>query len=302
MYVRTDTITYVNKRWGHFALKNIDVFTCDECETEFTKSHKASHANASLTFCSKKCNKLTRSTGKLANQWKVTKLARYGVEYSSQVLGASQKMIQSRVANTGAACPSDKSSRSHQKFSTTMFQKHGVEFAQQSSIVREKSRATCVERFGVVSPFSKGSQFRDEEAASRGGKKGYRSLILKHGAAVMSKPEAALWEWLKDRYGAENVEQQRLVQHGEKSNQTWLVDFYVRTLDTYIELDGVFWHGLDKPYEQLLPQMQHVFDKDVAQSAWFKERGMKLVRITDKMFDHMKRSNNFDRLVELLGG
>jgi hypothetical protein len=61
-----------------------------------------------------------------------------------------------------------------------------------------------------------------------------------------------------------------------------------RSIDTYVQLDGVYWHGLDRPIELIAEhrtkrdvQIHKKWATDREQDAWFAERGMKLVRITD---------------------
>lgn len=303
MYVRTVEEAYVNKRWGHVAVRRVDVYACDECGAEHHTAYKASHACSTLTFCSKACNKLSRSSGKLAQQWKQTKLERYGVEHSSQVPGATQKMIETRIKTTGASAPSEHTSSSNAKFRATMMERHGAEYPSQAQGVKVKKLKTYRERYGVDNPLSSGSPFRDPGAAVRGGQVGYRSLVLKHGDRVLSKPEAALHVWLVDRYGYHDIEQQVPVKHGLGGRKTcWLVDFYVRSIDTYIEMDGVFWHGLDVAYGDLHPYARMVYDRDRVQDVWFVGNGKKLVRVTDQLLIQCQRSGDYASIMEKLGG
>lgn len=58
------------------------------------------------------------------------------------------------------------------------------------------------------------------------------------------------------------------------------IDIYVRTTNTYVEYDGVYYHGLDRPYDQLSPGIRKKYDRDRIVDAWFRERGIRLVRIT----------------------
>ena len=71
----------------------------------------------------------------------------------------------------------------------------------------------------------------------------------------------------------------------------WPIDFYIKSIDTYVQLDGVYWHGLDRPIEAIA---EHRTKRDVQihkkwlidrqQVEWFASRGLRLVRITDQEF------------------
>lgn len=301
MYVRTIEETYVNRRWNTVQVRHKDVFTCDECGKEYQLGHKHAHSlSDALTFCSKPCNKKSRSSGKLAAQWKATKLERYGVEYSSQVQGAGDKMIATRLQRTGATAPSVQTSTSNAKFKQTMLERHGEDHPSKVGSIKEKKVETYRERYGVDNPLCNGSKFRKLENVVKGGQAGYRGLIAKIGDAALSKPEAALKRLLVERFGEHDVEQQVPIQHG--GPKSWLVDFYVKSIDTYIEMDGVFWHGLDKAYEDLHPRAREMYDRDRAQDAWFAGNGKKLVRVTDQLLNQCQRNGDYADIMVRLGG
>jgi hypothetical protein len=301
MYLRTVEEFYVNRRWNTQHIRHKDVFKCDECDIEFALGHKSAHKmNGALTFCGNKCNKKSRSSGQLAQKWKQTKLARHGVEYSSQVSGAAEKMITTREIRTGARAPSDPKSTSNAQFKATMIERHGVEHLSKSAKIKEKKRGTYRDRYGVDNPFSDGSPFRDLDAAVKGGQAGYRALILKRGDKMLSKPEALLTTMLHHWYGVDNVQQQVEIQHGGR--KPWLIDFYVLPIDTYVEADGVFWHGLNMPYEELHESRRSQYDRDRIQDEWFRTCGHRLVRITDEELMACHKTNDWSGIVSRLGG
>jgi very-short-patch-repair endonuclease len=280
MYLRTVEEQYFHRRWNTQQVRHKDVFACDECDKEYVLGHKASHATLNvLTFCSRECNRKTRSSGKLAERWKATKLERYGVEHSSQVAGAAEKMIKTRTERTGAAGPADPTSSSNAQFKVTMLERHGSEQPSRAEGVKRKKLATYRERYGVDNPLSTGSKFRSQEGCIRGGQVGYRALIQKRGDAAISRPEAMMASLLRDRYGADNVEQQVEIYH--EGRKPWLIDFRVTSSEVYVQVDGVFWHGLDAPYDQLHESKRVQYDRDREQDQWFQARGMRLVRVTD---------------------
>jgi hypothetical protein len=62
----------------------------------------------------------------------------------------------------------------------------------------------------------------------------------------------------------------------------WSIDMYVPSCDAYVQFDGVYWHGLDRPIEMVKdPKIVRKYYRDVEQVAWFSAQGLKLVRITE---------------------
>lgn len=300
MYLHTVAETYVERRWGSQQVRHRDVFACDECGVQYSLGHKAAHATlGSLTFCSNTCNKKSRSSGKLAQQWKQTKLDRYGVGHSSQVPGATEKMIVTRVKRTGAAGPAAKVSSSNRRWRETMVVRHGVEHPSKSGDIKEKKRLTYQERYGVDNPFCVGSPFRsDHDALSEAGQRGYRSTTRQSNGWMLSKPEKLLVEFLRSRY--KDVRQQVPVEHGTR--KPWLIDAYVSDTQTYVELDGMFWHGLDKPYERLHLRGRAAYDRDRAQDEWFRAEGHRLVRVTDEEVLMCQELNDWSLILPRLEG
>lgn len=291
------TQEYVNKRWGQTAVRRVDVHQCDECGSEYLTPYKAIHAvNDALTFCSKACNKQSRSTGALARKWRKTKLARYGVEYSSQVPGASEKMLATRVERFGTTAPIHCHDQISARWHKTIKERYGVDYPSQAPGAKAKCKATMKERFGC-NPLALPE---NRTHLSEAGQKGYRALIHKRGDVMLSKPEAMLAVFLREHFGNENVEQQVPIDHGGR--KMWLIDFYVKTIDTFVEADGVFWHGLDKDYDLLHPMMRAKYDADREQDKWFLFNAKKLVRITDKELIVCHQSNDWSNVAARLGG
>lgn len=75
------------------------------------------------------------------------------------------------------------------------------------------------------------------------------------------------------------------------STNLWNVDMYVPDIDTYIQFDGVYWHGLDRPVEEIKNSNTKrniaIYKKwtiDREQDEWFLKVSKRLVRITDIEF------------------
>jgi hypothetical protein len=177
-----------------------------------------------------------------------------------------------------------------------MLDRHGADHPLRSKVIKEKRKKTVTDRFGCDPLALPENRMHLSEA----GQKGYRSLVLKRGDVVLSKPEARLHQFLVNVFGQSDVEQQFIVEHD--NGKQWLVDFYVKSIDTYIQMDGVFWHGLNRSYEELHPRTKLVYDKDRQQDSWFADKGKKLVRVTDQLLIQCERSNDYASIMERLGG
>lgn len=101
----------------------------------------------------------------------------------------------------------------------------------------------------------------------------------------MSKPEKKFRVLLEAEFGKDDVLVQQLVE------RKWSIDFYVKSIDTWVSFDGVYWHGLDRPIEIIKMSCgkrdQAIFDKWVKDrefDAYVAEKHLKLVRITDQEF------------------
>lgn len=94
-----------------------------------------------------------------------------------------------------------------------------------------------------------------------------------------SKAEARFGDLLRERFG--EIKHQKWV-------NGWPIDFYIPSIDTYVQFDGVYWHGLDRPIELIraskLVRDQAIVKKwetDRKQDEWFATQRLRLVRITD---------------------
>ena len=102
-----------------------------------------------------------------------------------------------------------------------------------------------------------------------------------------SKPEERLYEILAQKYS--EVQRQVTVSR-------WTMDFYVPHIDTYINLNGSYWHGRGKTEQELLestsPRDKVILStvkRDLQREVWFRENGKKLVIIWDDEIDHLPR-------------
>lgn len=83
----------------------------------------------------------------------------------------------------------------------------------------------------------------------------------------------------------------------------WSIDFFIPSTGTFIQFDGVRWHGLDRTLETL-EASDALVDKvilstrkrDQTQVCWFAENKLKLVRVTDVMFKYHRSKSTLNEL------
>jgi hypothetical protein len=68
----------------------------------------------------------------------------------------------------------------------------------------------------------------------------------------------------------------------------WSIDLHIVDINLYVQADGTFWHGLDRPLEEI-KKFNYEIDHDIVKNyqrdrdadIWFKSQNLRLVRITD---------------------
>lgn len=101
-----------------------------------------------------------------------------------------------------------------------------------------------------------------------------------------SKQEERFYQKLVELFGENDVKRWVPI-------KKWVLDFYIKSIDTYIEFDGMYWHGLLYPLETLeekaktskqIASILKRYHKDRDKDKWFTENNFKLIRITDTQF------------------
>lgn len=293
---------------------------CDVCGTEIVRSF---NRMGELQFCTRACMTSARKAGGvLQRKTEATALTKYGVTNVAKSVLIKEQTKQTCMVRYGVSAPvlspeidakrrktleerygvdqTFKSTDVRAKSRDTKLERYGEEWPAKLDATKQKVIETNMERYGVPSPFSLGSPFRSADDCSKGGQVSYRAQGLKAGGeGFLSKPELQLRDLLVEQFGVEDVDQQVVVQHGVR--KPWLIDFYVKSIDTYVQSDGVYWHGLDRAYNELHPDAQKTYDHDRQQDQWFVNNGRRLIRITDKQVkEWMKTGSASDALKQIL--
>lgn len=190
-----------------------------------------------------------------------------------------------------------KGGRSRIALEEKLQQKFGVSNVMQISKVKKKYEATVEERFG--SPSMMGTKhFKSERKKTWLDKYGVdhnfkipeiqeKSREARLSAAKSfpsSKSEDRFYSFLCSIFGESDVERQVRV-------HIWPIDFYIKSIDVFIQFDGVYWHGLDRPLSEIKKfrtQTDRIIYKkwltDHHQNDYFYKQKMRLFRFTDTQF------------------
>lgn len=256
------------------------VFMCTHCEKEFTRGYRKSDEDdpGDFHFCSKICvNASAKPGGALFIRKQETCVAKYGVENAFQSEEKKKKSKLTMMQKFGVEHHL-KLEEQKEKQKITVRRLYGTDNVFQSEIVKERIKESLIKKYGANNPM------RCKEVKAKFDhkmiqKKGHDTK-KKNGSYGKSKTEDAFFTYLCENFG--NVERQIVMGN-------WCIDFKVN--DTYIQFDGVYWHGLDRelrmiessknPRDVIILQTRK---RDEAQNLWFKRNELKLIRITDRDF------------------
>lgn len=291
----------------------IYVYECDECHIIFERKQCSKN---SMHFCTRDCYQNSMKFGKAREYVKSkmtdevikkqqnTMIKKYGYVSSfhlSGVLEKAQNTCIERYGGISSMCDENVRNKKEQtfikKYGThaplaynslvfsksldTQFQRYGTMFSKTVEF-KERIKKTNFERFGVDHPM-KSDEFKQKFDFNAMWKKQHETK-KKNGTYAASKIEKQFGNLLNNFFGAENVEYQIQIKN-------WIIDFYVKPLDLYIQFDGIYWHGLDRPIEKIKEfqtirdeTIFRIWQKDREQEQWFITQGLRLIRITDQEF------------------
>lgn len=144
----------------------------------------------------------------------------------------------------------------------TSLEKYGTEHPMQSEQVQAKSRKTNLERLGVMYP-GQSDECRRKMTQTNLDRYGVANIMsdpVAHGEAMRkrkrngtlnaSRPEEMLHDMLCDRFGIDDVERQ----YDDDPRYPFMCDFYIKSRDLFIELNGMWthgphWHGSDAMFD-----------------------------------------------------
>lgn len=210
-----------------------------------------------------------------------TTLKHYGVENPLNSKEIIDKVKQTNIKKFGTDCPM-KNPEIVAKLKQSIMDKYGVDNISKLQSIKDKKEELSFKKYGVKTPLMS-DEIKSKIDYIANFKKAHETN-KKNGTYSSSKIEDELYDLLCDYYGQKNVDRHILINN-------WDVDFYIKNINTYLQLDGVYWHGLDRDIDAIKlsanDRDKNIVKKyytDIKQNNWFKESNIKLVRITDMQF------------------
>jgi len=293
--------------------------TCKKCTYKTCPICQSSH-QAAGACCSKICTAKKREMTNIAlygssnvfasndikERIKETLVSKYGAEHPLKSKVIKEKMQQTCLDKYGVTNAA-KSEDIKKKMRQTCQDKYGVDFVFQAEEFKENAKKTNIERrgiehhsqmperrkktgeilkihrgtwertmldkYGVVSPYQL-PQTREKCNNDESLKK-KRETMRRNKSWVTSKPEEALYVRLCEIFGD--------VQRHATVNR-WDIDFYIPSIDTYINMNGIYWHGRGKTEEELLSSnskqdktILSTVKRDKLRESWFRAHKKRLV-------------------------
>lgn len=263
-------------------------FSCDACSSIYRRRPRdctsARLSKTGLTFCSNTCKGRSRERGnKLREATSRTCLERYGTFDAN----ANEVVKAKRV--------------------TTLLERYGVPSPMNVPKFKEKRRRALVEHYGVPETFQADEPLRKREATWQ---KNYgvpyrplptnanelsRLAMETQPIKWSSKAEIRFRDFLREHFSE--------VKH-QKWINGWPIDFYISSIDTYVQFDGVYWHGLDRPIEVIRSSTKvrdraivAKWETDRQQDVWFSEQSRRLIRVTDLEFKREDRETLLKKII-----
>ncbi len=260
-------------------------FKCDTCGKIYDKKPgNVSVSKSGLHFCRNACKFQAHKPGKnLRLISEATSIDRYGTPnpMQSDVMKEQHKRAFQEKHGENVTCALQVTG-AKEKRRRTHLERYGVEETFQAEGPKAKRRITWMKRYGV--PY-KPIFFSKEQL---------QEAMRKMPQKWSSKGEELMCEILHKHFG--EVVRQKWV-------NGWPIDAYVPSIDTYVQFDGVYWHGLDRDIEiikaSIKPRDKAIYQKwltDRKQCEWFKEHNLKLIRITDIEFKNIESCSGVPNL------
>lgn len=274
--------------------KKVGVFRCDQCmmiyEDKLYKQNKEHH------FCSTQCVSKSKQVGGILFEKTVaTNYKNFGAERPIKNPSIKHSIQKTNKERYGGLSPFA-SPMIREKSKLTMIDRYGVDHSWKDERIRKemqetlrritgsrsnvkKRRLTNIERYGVPCVFQ--AQHVKVNANSLVSIKKCHMTKKVRGTYGKSRAEDEFFVLLCDVFGLENIERCVIVEGYE-------IDFYISSINVYIQFDGVYWHGLDRPISEIKKfktktdvQIYKTYQHDQIQKRVFNELGLALVRITD---------------------
>ena len=209
---------------------------------------------------------------KVRSQTVETCIEKYGVSSYLQTEECRDALMNYSMDNYGVEHIM-KSPEFIETFKSVFLEKYGVDNPMKVPEFVDKGRKTCIEKYGVD------NALKLDYARER-----FFEVLAENGENKSSKIERKFHSSLLQYFAENDIISGYYIQ-----GRSWLIDFYIKPIDLYVQFDGVFWHGLDEgkmkelkiSSPDLHKSIARAWVRDREQDIWFAENGLNLIRITD---------------------
>jgi hypothetical protein len=162
---------------------------------------------------------------------------KYGVDNVFQASATKEQIKQTCLERYGTT-HYNKTAESKEKHKTTYLAKYGVDHYNKTAEGKNKREQTCLNKYGV-SWYTQTNEYK-EIAKAKQKESTARQLATKrkNGTFACSSAEKRYLKVLQEIFGVEDI----LTQYKE-SRYPFLCDFYIKSIDTFIELNFTWTHG-----------------------------------------------------------
>ena len=190
-----------------------------------------------------------KSSGTIAKElnygktWIVKKLREFELTSQKTIKqrnkGKFDKIAQTNLEKYGSISPFG-NREIQEKAAKTILKKYGVDHPTRSKEIREKIQQTCKEKYGSITPF--GNKEIQKKIASQYslGTPQQKCNETKHknNSFNTSEDEEQIYKLLIEKFGPDNI-----IRQYKSELYPYPCDFYIKSLDLYIEYQGSWVHG-----------------------------------------------------------
>lgn len=318
VWVRTERERFIN-RIGKRGWRDRGIFRCDECGDEFSVLQPQCLKPLKHHFCDEGCKHAFRhrrvderrasnlielrcdnsKCGRsfMRDRKKVDRKGRCGLHFCCNAcVGASAELRRVKEATCELKYgPGIKhqmqDSNVRAGMQSTMVERYGAPFAWQNPVLYQLVIDKTIERYGVFPAVRSREVQAGIDHVERLRKR--RETLSREGRLWTSKPERELGQFLTTEFGHDDVLSQVFIARSS-------IDFCVRSRKLYVQLDGVFWHGLIAAGRKN-DRIRATMERDAALNEWFGSSDeLSLLRITDLQWNWVKKNDGFGILLQQL--
>ena len=288
MTLKYISVEKIKTKRNYLLEKKIGHFVCNNCNLEFIRQPKPQTILKELHFCCKKCADESSKTGKPLNIKKVkNNLIKYGFEHHFKNPELNKKKLATCLIKFGGLAPMCEKSIK-EKSKKTILERYQDHFSRIKEI-KQKKKNTCLKKYGKEY-YSQTESFKSKVNWKESSRKSFETL-KKNKINKISKIENQFLLFLKDHF--EKIETQKPVNN-------WLIDFYLPDIETYVQFNGDYWHGINKSYEELI-NSKNKRDQNIAKTKlrdeckllYFKDNDLNLVVIKESCF----KNKNYEEII-----